>query len=131
MSDPRSGGKGHSGCGNDPSLAKTAGFLVFSGIALSILKTLNPFNKNRTESPSESLAGPAQPIREVPPPSLHPPQPHSPREPIVKKQTSTDQFVTHPSQPAVEIVKGDTLWGLSQKYGVSASLLQLCLLAEI
>ncbi|OWM78726.1 uncharacterized protein LOC116195606 [Punica granatum] len=124
MSNQRAGGEGRSGGGNDPSLAKTAGFLVFSGIALSILKTLNPLNKNRTASSSESLAGSVQPTREAPPPPQPQPQPPPPpvrrpsAEPITKRHASADQFVAQSLHRTVEIAKGDTLWGLSQKYGV-------------
>ncbi|TQE05530.1 hypothetical protein C1H46_008865 [Malus baccata] len=45
MSDPSStAGNGNSnGNSNDNSVTKTAGLVVFSGIAMSILKALNPF----------------------------------------------------------------------------------------
>lgn len=47
--------------GKDVSVAKTAGFVVFSGIAMSILKAFNPFNNNQiTEPPTQQ-----QPIVKV------------------------------------------------------------------
>ncbi|XVF16853.1 hypothetical protein REPUB_Repub10bG0067800 [Reevesia pubescens] len=66
-------GNKQSGDSKDAAVAKTAGFVVFSGIALSILKTLNPFNKDRnaTPLPQQPVAewtqsSPIQPIRDSP-----------------------------------------------------------------
>ncbi|XP_062105837.1 uncharacterized protein LOC133817355 [Humulus lupulus] len=117
MPYPQSGrGAGDS---KDNTVAKTAGFIVFSGIALSLVKSLNPFNKNKNET-QQPLTKPTQPIQA---PSQ--PFPLIPKEtkPVVKKPvTYEEQNVPNApesSQRRVEIVKGDTLWGLSQKYGVS------------
>ncbi|KAL5570945.1 hypothetical protein UlMin_020542 [Ulmus minor] len=112
MSDPKpSDGSG------DPTanaVAKTAGFLVFSGIAISILKSLNPLNRNRNET--KPLAESTRPIQMES-------QPPRPEEPVVTKPiTCVDQTVPKPpesSHKTVEIVKGDTLWELSRKHGVS------------
>ncbi|EXB92368.1 hypothetical protein L484_021352 [Morus notabilis] len=46
MSDPQSASAGDA---NDNALAKTAGFVVFSGIVMSILKALTPLPKITTE----------------------------------------------------------------------------------
>lgn len=99
-----------SGGGREAAVAKTAGFVVFSGIAMSILKALNPLNKNRNETTQpQSIAESTQP---TPPPR---------QQPIVTKPS----ICTEKSEPepascrTVEIVRGDTLWGLSRKYGVS------------
>ncbi|PPR88250.1 hypothetical protein GOBAR_AA32436 [Gossypium barbadense] len=60
MSSPRAASNDddkHSGNSKEAAVAKTAGFIVFSGIAMSILKTLNPFNKERN-----ATAVPQQPV---------------------------------------------------------------------
>ncbi|OMO83874.1 Peptidoglycan-binding Lysin subgroup [Corchorus capsularis] len=129
MSNPSSAsndGDKHSGDNMDAAVAKTAGFVVFSGIAMSILKTLNPFNKdknNATPTPQQPVAewtqpSLSQPIRDSPPP---PPPP----EPIITKNeaiyTEVEQRLPEYNYMGreIEIVRGDTLWGLSRKYGVS------------
>ncbi|KAK6238396.1 hypothetical protein QUC31_003865 [Theobroma cacao] len=126
MSDPcaaSNDGDNDSGDSMDAAVAKTAGFVVFSGIAMSILKTLNPFNKDRNATPlpqqpvaESNQSSLTQPIRDSPPP---PPPP--PPEPIIteKASSNTEQRVPEYSGNVIEIVKGDTLWGLSRKYGVS------------
>ncbi|PON39249.1 LysM domain containing protein [Parasponia andersonii] len=113
MSDSQSGA-GADGA-QDNTVAKTAGFVVFSGIAMSILKALIPLNKNRSET-QQPLTESTQPIQILS-------QPYPPKEPAVKKPvTYMDQNAAkapESSQKRIEIVKGDTLWGLSKKYGVS------------
>ncbi|MBA0571772.1 hypothetical protein Golob_002147 [Gossypium lobatum] len=123
MSSPRAASNGddkHSGNSKEAAVAKTAGFIVFSGIAMSILKTLNPFNKERnaTAVPQQPVVesiqpSPAQPIRDSPPPPVS--------QPIITKEAGgyTAQRSPEYSQRVIDIVKGDTLWGLSRKYGVS------------
>ncbi|XWS33035.1 hypothetical protein CRYUN_Cryun22dG0043300 [Craigia yunnanensis] len=120
---PSNGGDKHCDDSMEAAVAKTAGFVVFSGIAISILKTLNPFNKDRNATPlpeqqsSESTQSSlTQPIRDSPPPA---PAPRP--EPIITKKSSSymEQRVPEYSERVIEIVKGDTLWGLSRKYGVS------------
>ncbi|MBA0697441.1 hypothetical protein Goari_020982 [Gossypium aridum] len=123
MSSPRAASNGddkHSGNSKEAAVAKTAGFIVFSGIAMSILKTLNPFNeeRNATAVPQQPVVesiqpSPAQPIRDSPPPPVS--------EPIITKEAGgyTEQRSPEYSQRVIDIVKGDTLWGLSRKYGVS------------
>ncbi|KAL9454572.1 hypothetical protein AB3S75_010049 [Citrus x aurantiifolia] len=98
------------GDGREAAVAKTAGFVVFSGIAISILKALNPLNKNRNETTQP------QPIAESTQPIQPPPQ-----QPIVTKPSiCTERSEPEPAScRTVEIVRGDTLWGLSRKYGVS------------
>ncbi|KAL6286249.1 hypothetical protein ACE6H2_010639 [Prunus campanulata] len=130
MADPSSAaGDGDS---KDNSVAKTAGLVVFSGIAISILKSLNPFNKKgNEETPPHSES--TQPIQLTssqpqpqPQPQPLPPQQQpilkEPHPPLPKTITSMDQNV--PDTPkslhkTIEIEKGDTLWGLSREYGVS------------
>lgn len=58
------------GDAKDNTVAKTAGLVVFSGIAISILKALNPFNKNTTTQQnlhplSESTQPPSQPQQPI------------------------------------------------------------------
>lgn len=74
MSDPQSAGAGDA---KDNALAKTAGFVVFSGIAMSILKALTPLPKNTTEP--QPLAESTQQIN-IPP-----------KEPLLKV-TKSDFF---------------------------------------
>ncbi|KAJ4729637.1 Peptidoglycan-binding lysin domain [Melia azedarach] len=96
------------GNGREAAVAKTAGFVVFSGIAMSILKTLNPLNKNRNET--------TQPLTELTQP---PPPPPQPQQPIVKPSICTEKSEPETTScRTIEIVRGDTLWGLSRKYGV-------------
>ncbi|CAB4303684.1 unnamed protein product [Prunus armeniaca] len=141
MADPSSAaGDGDS---KDNSVAKTAGLVVFSGIALSILKALNPFNKKRNEeTPLSESTQPIQltssqpQLQPQPQPQLQPqpqpqPQPLPPQQqpilkephpPLPKTITSMDQNVPDTpksSHKTIEIEKGDTLWGLSREYGVS------------
>ncbi|KAM6548764.1 hypothetical protein CsatB_020440 [Cannabis sativa] len=117
MPYPQSG----SGAGDakDNMLAKAAGFVVFSGIALSIIKSINPLNRRKIET-QQPLTEPTQPIQT-------PPQHFTliPKKtmPVMKKPvTFVEQNVSktsESSQRSIEVAKGDTLWGLSQKYGVS------------
>ncbi|XP_060672771.1 uncharacterized protein LOC125421940 [Ziziphus jujuba] len=104
MSDPRAADADP----KDSAVAKTAGIVVFSGIALSILKAINPLNRNRNET--HPFSEPTQPIQM--PTSQPPPKPE---EPIFKMSYEAPES----SQRTVKIVKGDTLWGLSRKSGVS------------
>ncbi|KAL4377065.1 hypothetical protein GQ457_02G018250 [Hibiscus cannabinus] len=118
-------GDNHPANTKEAAVAKTAGFVVFSGIAMSILKTLNPFNKERdatslSQQPvvDSIQSSPIQPIRDsAPSPSSPTPFP----EPTVTKKAVgyTEQRPPEYSEQVIEIVKGDTLWGLSRKYGVS------------
>lgn len=71
----------------DNAIAKTAGIVVFSGIALSILKALNPLNRNRTETKPFSES--TQPIQM---PTSQPPPP-KPQELIFKVSHMVDDFV--------------------------------------
>ncbi|XP_034701180.1 probable N-acetylmuramidase [Vitis riparia] len=99
-------GEGHS---KEAAVAKTAGFFVFSGIAMSILKALNSCNNNDNKLLTHSVTEPSQ---------LNDP-PHS-REPVFKEKIDcTDKEVRKSTQKTIDIVKGDTLWGLSRKHGVS------------
>ncbi|XVE83560.1 hypothetical protein DITRI_Ditri16bG0097000 [Diplodiscus trichospermus] len=108
-------GDKHPDCSKEAAVAKTAGLVVFSGIAISILKTLNPFNKDKNATPlsQQPVAESAQPIRDSTPAPSRP-------EPIITKNSSShmEQRVPEYSERVIEIVKGDTLWGLSRKYGV-------------
>lgn len=66
------------GDAKEKAIAKTVGFVVFSGIAISILKALNPLNRtrNETRTNNQSLSESTQTIRPAPP--------LSPQEPITK-----------------------------------------------
>ncbi|KAJ9686088.1 hypothetical protein PVL29_015125 [Vitis rotundifolia] len=99
-------GEGHS---KEAAVAKTAGFFVFSGIAMSILKALSSCNNDNNKLLTHSVTEPSQPTD----------PPHS-REPIFKEKIDrTDKEVRESTQKTIDIVKGDTLWGLSRKHGVS------------
>nr|XP_048322922.1 probable endopeptidase p60 isoform X2 [Ziziphus jujuba var. spinosa]XP_048328117.1 probable endopeptidase p60 isoform X2 [Ziziphus jujuba var. spinosa] len=123
MSDPRAADADP----KDSAVAKTAGIVVFSGIALSILKAINPLNRNRNET--HPFSEPTQPIQM--PTSQPPPKPEEPifkmsYEPIScidqnvpEEKINVPEEAPESSQRTVKIVKGDTLWGLSRKYGVS------------
>ncbi|KAL3509106.1 hypothetical protein ACH5RR_028507 [Cinchona calisaya] len=129
--DRESAGDEGSGNGNDKTVAKTAGFVVFSGIAMSIIKALNPFNKPDLKmSPNTTTNIPPEPINSFTEstqpqaqlsqqcqPSLITPPP----EPIIIKKPNSciEQNVEESLPRVVEIERGDTLWGLSRKYGVS------------
>ncbi|KAF8413715.1 hypothetical protein HHK36_001707 [Tetracentron sinense] len=110
-----SNGSGESnGNDKDTAVAKTAGFVVFSGIALSILKALNPYNNNHKKSSPESIP----PFQESKSPPLQ-----EPATKVITEEKTIEPMkileIKESSPRAVEIVKGDTLWGLSRKYGVS------------
>ncbi|RVW85919.1 hypothetical protein CK203_035363 [Vitis vinifera] len=99
-------GEGHS---KEAAVAKTAGFFVFSGIAMSILKALNSCNNDNNKLLTHSVTEPSQPT-----------DPSHSREPIFKEKIDcTDKEVRKSTQKTIDIVKGDTLWGLSRKHGVS------------
>ncbi|KAM5578375.1 hypothetical protein ABKV19_008601 [Rosa sericea] len=110
------------GDAKDNSVAKTAGLVVFSGIAISILKALNPFSKNTTTQETlhplcESTQLPSEPQQPIV--VKAPPQPTEPK--IITSNASMDQSVPDTLEPlhrTIDIEKGDTLWGLSRRYGV-------------
>ncbi|KAL1560603.1 putative endopeptidase p60 [Salvia divinorum] len=125
---PAAGNDGEDGSKSDleKTMAKTAGFVVFSGIAISILKALNPFNAStpsRMETLRESTRT-EKPLTKPPPPccrsSQQPPLLQAPVTASVEPNVTeaVAQNVAETRGNAVEIVKGDTLWGLSRKYGV-------------
>ncbi|CAL9055100.1 uncharacterized protein LOC135676307 [Musa acuminata AAA Group] len=88
----------------DAAIAKVAGFVVFSGIAMNIIRTFSP--------------KPLEPQAPSPPPQS--PTPSTFREISSKETTADERLGSKPSSGReIEIVKGDTLWGLSRKYGVS------------
>ncbi|XP_042484746.1 probable N-acetylmuramidase [Macadamia integrifolia] len=113
---PTGGDGDHSGgIDKEAAIAKTAGFVVFSGIAMSLLKTLNPFDKNKDNTTAtvdscstKSFNGSIMPLQE----SISPPL-----QELIKPVITQERPAS--SARTVEIVKGDTLWGLSRKYGVS------------
>uniref|UniRef100_A0A5B7BPK2 LysM domain-containing protein n=1 Tax=Davidia involucrata TaxID=16924 RepID=A0A5B7BPK2_DAVIN len=122
MSNQNAGAGAGAGAGYDKdkdkerTVAKTAGLVVFSGIAMSILKAINPFNNpnliNHNNNETKPLTESTQP--------LQPSQSLAPQEPIIKKPiTCTDLNLPESSPRTIEIVRGDTLWDLSKKYGVS------------
>lgn len=77
MSNERSGEDNDKN--NDASVAKTAGFVVFSGIAMSILKALNPYNKPNLLNTYEH-----KPIAEPNQSTIQQCHSLSPQEPIIK-----------------------------------------------
>ncbi|XP_026460378.1 uncharacterized protein LOC113361311 [Papaver somniferum] len=117
-----SNGDHHDGFDKDKALAKTAGFVVFSGIAISILKALNPYKQNNNT------------FQESPPIEKSPAIVESKfthfEEPVTRKPQIVRNDSSPPPQPSsfsgktVEIVKGDTLWALSRKHGVSVDALK-------
>ncbi|RWR89206.1 putative endopeptidase p60 isoform X1 [Cinnamomum micranthum f. kanehirae] len=108
MSDPKAN-RENGNSKKEAVVAKTVGFLVFSGIAISIIKTLLPNSTNRSKC---SVSSPPPP-----PPTT------------TTSQTQLQEFkkLTSCEKPSsvvprtIEIEKGDTLWGLSRKYGVPIS----------
>ncbi|KAI3457119.1 hypothetical protein Pfo_013782 [Paulownia fortunei] len=122
------GGDGEDGNNNEieKTVAKTAGFVVFSGIAMSILKALNPFNNsNQCSTPKMEPLNESTRIEKTliqpPPPCCQSSQQPPLQEPLFQNPVTTpvDFHVVESSTKIVEIVKGDTLWGLSREYGVS------------
>jgi len=116
---PDKKGGGGDGKGKDTFIATTAGFVVFTGIAVSLFKAFK--SKKLVEEVS-----PPQPSYEAVgdvPDQLQ-------TEPTVKEKTNdvikeVNIFGFHKggnkkkSSQTIEVFKGDTLWGLSRKYGVS------------
>ncbi|KAK1397178.1 LysM domain-containing protein [Heracleum sosnowskyi] len=88
--------------GKKEVIAKAAGYLAISGIAISILKSINPFEK-----PKPIFKEPIQKFNSV-----------SLAEPIIEKPIASFDAEL-PMGKTVDVVKGDTLLSLSQKYGVS------------
>ncbi|CBI22016.3 unnamed protein product, partial [Vitis vinifera] len=70
---------------------------------MSILKALNSCNNDNNKLLTHSVTEPSQPT-----------DPSHSREPIFKEKE-----VRESTQKTIDIVKGDTLWGLSRKHGVS------------
>ncbi|XP_068661309.1 uncharacterized protein [Aristolochia californica] len=96
MSDSRADGADDDDAkGKEAAVAKTAGFVVFSGIAMSILKAFFPKKDAYHQSPA--FPEPKEPIMPIPLEKTRPPA----------------------APQTIKIEKGDTLWGLSRKYGVS------------
>ncbi|KAL4620620.1 hypothetical protein ACB092_06G168400 [Castanea dentata] len=123
MSNPRAAAGDGEGESKDNTITKAAGIFVFSGIALSILKAIIPLKKPRnteTQSANESPLTESTQLIQV-----QPPRPLPPHEPFVKKPiTYMDHNlpeVPELSHKTIEIAKGDTLWGLSRKFGVSVN----------
>ncbi|KAL5707529.1 hypothetical protein ACHQM5_018423 [Ranunculus cassubicifolius] len=94
------------------NVAKTAGFIVFSGIAFSLLKTLNPYKHQHTINSSETRTHTnVLPLQKSTPEYIL----QKPLEPIQISPLDSTPL----SSRTVQIVKGDTLWALSKKHGVS------------
>ncbi|XP_008792331.2 uncharacterized protein LOC103708977 [Phoenix dactylifera] len=89
--DDVAGGKGGS---QDATVAKAVGFVVFSGIAVSIVKSL--------------LSKSGQPQR-----------PQTPFQDFSKPMVEEGFGSGSSSARIIKIEKGDTLWDLSRKYEVS------------
>ncbi|KAG5545075.1 hypothetical protein RHGRI_017519 [Rhododendron griersonianum] len=107
MSNDRAGnGKDND---KDRAVAKTAGFVVFSGIAMSILKALNPLNKPNLQCTHNNTnnGDQTEPVGGDSTQTDHKHQSFSLQEPTIKKPiTSVEQNVPGSSQRKVEIVKG-------------------------
>lgn len=85
MSNPRAAAGDGEGESKDNTINKAAGILVFSGIALSILKAIIPLKKPRnteTQSANESPLSETTQLIQV-----QPPRPLPPHEPFVKVWT--------------------------------------------
>ncbi|XP_072967657.1 uncharacterized protein [Typha angustifolia] len=93
-SSVRGGGDRGEGKSNDETIAKAVGFFVFSGIAISVIKGLIP---KRVQA-------------------RRPPPPHDLYENLKFEERLGSGSS---SNRIVEIAKGDTLWGLATRYGVS------------
>ncbi|XP_010274416.1 PREDICTED: uncharacterized protein LOC104609739 [Nelumbo nucifera] len=89
---------------------KTSEFVLFSGTVVSILKALNPKNSSNIWS--------RKPCHESTPP-LEESQAPAPPEAVKNLARSQEQDRPQSSCLTIEIERGDTLWGLSRKYGVS------------
>ncbi len=92
MSNPRSGGGNDDGNAKDNAIAKTAGFLVFSGIALSILKALNPLRKP-INIETQSANGSPQLSESIQSIQVQPARPLPPQQPIVKVCMTITRFI--------------------------------------
>ncbi|XP_072967656.1 uncharacterized protein [Typha angustifolia] len=97
-SSVRGGGDRGEGKSNDETIAKAVGFFVFSGIAISVIKGLIPkrVQARRPPPPHDLYEFPAQNLK---------------FEERLGSGSSSNRIV--------EIAKGDTLWGLATRYGVS------------
>jgi hypothetical protein len=76
------------GDSKEKAITMTAGYLVFSSIAISILKALIPLNKtrNETQTTNQSINESTQTIRLA--------QPFSPHEPITKVRIEYEALFT-------------------------------------
>eukprot|EP01018_Ginkgo_biloba_P038925 Gb_26207 [translate_table: standard] len=119
----KAGGK--DGDNKDAVVAKTAGFVIFTGIALSLFKALQPkkpveeFIQADEVVSSTSIGESVEELQE------------DVKEKAFEVRKEATGFgsafgkkfqkggAKKSSSQSVEIFKGDTLWGLSQKYGVS------------
>nr|XP_016462406.1 PREDICTED: probable endopeptidase p60 isoform X2 [Nicotiana tabacum] len=113
-------GKDNDDNNKEKTIAKAAGFVVFSGIAMSILKAVNPFNNPNLNSQSSEVKATVFELAQLQtqPQVLQQCQPEP--EPIVKKPNCcAEKRAKEASQNVIEIERGDTLWGLSRQYGVS------------
>ncbi|XP_055823459.1 uncharacterized protein LOC129891974 [Solanum dulcamara] len=101
----------------EKNIAKAAGFVVVSGIAMSILKALNPFNNQNFNCKTSEVKAT---VFESAPSQTQLQQCQPEPKPIVKKPNCcAEQSAKEESPNVIEIERGDTLWGFSRKYGVS------------
>lgn len=116
---PDKKGGGGDGKGKDTFIATTAGFVVFTGIAVSLFKAFKSKKLVEEVSPPKPSY---EAVGDVPD--------QLQTEPTVKEKTNdvikeVNIFGFHKggnkkkSSQTIEVFKGDTLWGLSRKYGVS------------
>ncbi|KAI3914951.1 hypothetical protein MKX01_018120 [Papaver californicum] len=115
-------GDHRNGFDKDKAVAKTAGFEVFSGIAISILKALNPYKQsNNTFQESPQIEKSPAIVESK---FTHFEEPVTKKPQIVRNDSSPPPPTSSFSGKTVEIVKGDTLWALSRKHGVSVDALK-------
>lgn len=111
-------GSGKDNSDQEKTIAKAAGFVVVSGIAMSILKALNPFNNQNLNSKISEVKAT---VVESASPQTQLQQCQPEPEPVVKKPNcwAEKKMKEEASPNVIEIERGDTLWGLSREYGVS------------
>lgn len=114
----------------DAAIAKMAGFVVFSGIAVNIFRAFSP-KPLEPQAPSPPPPSPTpSTFQEIsskvkPLVTFSPNQAGNLETPFLlvnsgsQETTGDERLGSKPSSGReIEIVRGDTLWGLSRKYGV-------------
>ncbi|KAM7276562.1 hypothetical protein ACFE04_018428 [Oxalis oulophora] len=102
------------------TFAKTVKFIVFSGIAISVIKSINPFDRRpkitqKIDQPPE-IQTPATVAAVDPAPFIFTQKPND------QKKVAPPPVIME--KKIVEVTSGDTLWGLSRKHGVSIEVIK-------